>query len=320
MLVISNQQVGELLLLQQTIDAVENAIVDYEKNLALVPQRMHIDKGENTLLCMPSWSTDVFGTKLVAVAPGNSTKNLPVTNGVMLLNDGATGMPLALINASKLTAMRTGAVGAIGLKCITPTDESSVGLIGCGVQGAHQIVFACEVRPIKTVYYFDPVKAKYSEVIALMNFHHPEVKLIPCNTAEEVVERASTVIVATTSSTPVFADDQGLVKGKHFVSIGSYKPTMQELPNAVYESAGELSIDSDFARTETGDIINPINNGLIKKENVYTIGKLVMHERQLDISKTTVFKSAGMALFDLYVAQLIYNESVKRQIGTVVNF
>ena len=69
MLVISNQQVGELLSLQRVIDAVEKAMVAYEENVAVVPQRMHIDNGKNTLLCMPSWGADVFGTKLVAVAP-----------------------------------------------------------------------------------------------------------------------------------------------------------------------------------------------------------------------------------------------------------
>src|SRR5690242_8328099 len=104
MLVISNQQVGELLSPRHVIDAVEKAIVAHEENLAIVPQRMHINNGKNTLLCMPSWGEDVFGTKLVSVAPDNSTKNLPVISGAMLLNDGVTGMPLAFINASKLTA------------------------------------------------------------------------------------------------------------------------------------------------------------------------------------------------------------------------
>lgn len=320
MLVISNQQVEELLSLQRVIDAVENAILAYEKDLAIVPQRMHIDNGKNTLLCMPSWGKDVFGTKLVAVVPDNAAKNLPVTNGAMLLNDGETGMPVALINASKLTAMRTGAVGAIGLKNITPENESSLGLIGCGVQGAHQIIFACAVRPITTVYHFDPSLTKVSDMVALMKQHHPKIKLIACKTSDEVVGNSNIVITATTSAAPVFANDESLIKGKHFLSIGSYKPSMQELPDAVYQSAGELSIDSDFARTETGDIINPIKNGSVKDENVYTIGKLMMKKRKLNTANTTVFKSAGMALFDLYVAQAAYEEAIKKGLGTDVQF
>lgn len=320
MLILNNDQIGDLLSLHQIIAAVEEAIVAYEENSAIIPQRMHMDKGESTLLCMPSWGSNSFGTKLVAVAPGNASKNLPVTNGAMLLNDGITGIPLALINASKLTALRTGAVGALGIKCITPENETSVGLVGCGVQGIHQILFACAVRPIKTVYYFDPSMAKISEMSSLMNAHHPGIKLNSCANAEELLGKTQTVIAATTSTSPVLPNDERLLNGKHFISIGSYKPTMQELPDAVYKLAGELCIDSDFARAEVGDIINPVDKKLISPENVFTIGKLLRSQRKIDVNKTTVFKSAGMALFDLYVAQAIYQEALKRNIGTLVKF
>lgn len=320
MLILNNDQVGELLSLHQIITAVEEAIIAYEENSAIIPQRMHMDRGHDTLLCMPSWDTNSFGTKLVAVAPGNASKNLPVTSGAMLLNDGITGIPLALINASKLTALRTGAVGAIGIKCITPQNETSIGLVGCGVQGMHQILFTCSVRPIKTVYYFSPSMTKLPEMTSLMNTHHPNVKLIPCADTEELLRMTNTIIAATTSAMPVLPNEESKLKGKHLVSIGSYKPSMQELPDAVYKLARELCIDSNFARTEVGDIINPVNNKLISPENVFTIGKLLRGQRKIDVKKTTVFKSAGMALFDLYVAQSMYEEALKRNIGTLVKF
>jgi ornithine cyclodeaminase len=320
MLVLSNKQVGELLSPRQIIDAVEQAIVAYENNTVIVPKRIHIDNGKNTLLCMPSWGADSFATKLVAVAPDNVTKNLPVTNGAMLLNDGATGMPLALINASKLTALRTGAVGAVGVRLTTPETETSFGLIGCGVQGTHQAIFACAVHPINTVYYFDPAEARVSEMVSLFKTYHPNVKLVRCASGDEVVQYAAIIVTATTSTAPVFTDDEGLVRGRHFISIGSYKPSMQELPNSVYKLAKELSIDSEFAKAETGDIINPIKNGLIKEDQVYTIGKLLMGKRKLEVNKTTVFKSTGMALFDLYVAEAMYREAVRKNVGTEVEF
>jgi ornithine cyclodeaminase len=188
------------------------------------------------------------------------------------------------------------------------------------VQGVHQIVFACAVRPIANVFYFNRSEGKASEMMSLMKTHHPDVKLVKCETADEVVKNASAVIAATTSATPVFSNDEHLVRGKHFISIGSYKPSMQELPDMVYQLAGDLVIDSAFARHETGDIINPINKDFIKEENVYTIGKLLTGKRKLDASKTTIFKSAGMALFDLYVAQAMYEEAIRRNIGTNVDF
>jgi ornithine cyclodeaminase len=126
------------------------------------------------------------------------------------------------------------------------------------------------------------------------------------------------IITATTSSTPVLPDNQSLLINKHFIGIGSYKPNMQELPDAVYQLAKQLVIDSDFAKQETGDIINPIKKGYIKEEDIFTIGKLITGERKIDIQKTTVYKSAGMALFDLFTAEALYKKAVEKNIGQIV--
>ena len=85
MLILSDTDIANLLSLDQIVSAVKEAMVAYEKGLASVQQRMHMDYGNNTFLCMPSFEKKYFGTKLVSVTPGNKNKNLPVTNGAMLL-------------------------------------------------------------------------------------------------------------------------------------------------------------------------------------------------------------------------------------------
>ena len=318
MLILSNNDIANLLSLQQIIVAVESAIVAYEKGLASVQQRMHMDNGDNTFLCMPSSEQKYFGTKLVSVVPGNKNRNLPVTSGAMLLNETSTGLPLALINASKLTALRTGALGALGIKYITPSDETTFGLIGCGVQGLHQAIFICEVRNISKMYFLDRSKEKTESLISFLKAHHPQVETEACYSAEELLKKTNIIVAATTSSTPVLPNDHNLIKGKHFISIGSYKPTMQELPDSVYQLAGDLVIDSEFARHEVGDIINPIKKKLLKEENVFTIGKIITGERKVNVNETTVYKSAGMALFDLFVAKAMYEQALKEKKGTTV--
>lgn len=320
MLVLNQQDIESLLTLHEVIDAVEAAILAYESQQVIVPQRMHLDNGANTLLCMPSWGESFFGTKLVAVIPGNREKNLPVTNGAMLLNDGETGMPLALLNASKLTALRTGALGAIGIKLLTPPSENSIGLIGLGVQGLHQAIFACAVRPIKTVYYLKRSETAIQQLEEFVHKTFPDVNLEPCATASDLLLRTNTIILATTSSTPVLPNDEAQLSGKHFIGIGSYKVSMQEIPDAVFRLAGELAIDSEFARHETGDIINPLQSHLLTTENVFTIGKLLTGKRTINVNRTTVYKSAGMALFDLYVAKAMYGSALNKGVGTHVKF
>ncbi|MFM9911451.1 MAG: ornithine cyclodeaminase family protein [Chitinophagaceae bacterium] len=320
MIVLTNEEISSLLSFKEIIEAVESAMVSYEGNSCIVPKRMHIDHGNNTLLCMPAFNDSFFATKLVSVVPGNKSKKLPVTIGALLLNDTVTGLPLALMNAEKLTALRTGAVGAIGIKYTTPAAIDSVGLIGCGIQGVHQAIFACSVRNIKQIFAFDNVQTCVGKLVAIVNKHHPTVHVVPCSSAKEVLDKTTVIITATTSSGAILPNDTSLLEGKHFIGIGSYKPTMQELPDHVFSLAKQLVIDSEFARRETGDIINPIQKGLLKDEDVFTIGKLITGERTININETTVYKSAGMALYDLFAAEAMYKKAVEENIGTTIDF
>ncbi len=319
MLVLTNDQISSLLGFDEVIASVEAAMVATENKTAVAPQRIHIDYGNNSMLCMPAISTDYLSTKLVAVVPGNKKNQLPVINAVLLLQDKHTGIPLALMNAGKLTALRTGALGAVGLRYITPANIDSIGLIGLGVQGFQQAVFACSVRPLKTIYVLKRNAEAFQQFNQYVHRYFPKVKIVACKTATEMLGKTDIIIAATTSATPVLPDEKALLKGKHFISIGSYKPTMQEFPDAVYRLAGNLVIDSDAARHETGDIINPVKKGIIKPKNVFTLGKLITRKKQVNVLETTVYKSAGMALFDLFLAEALYKKALKKNIGTVAD-
>ena len=319
MLILNNQEIEHILSFTQITEAVEAAVLSYEKESSLVPKRMHVDHGADTLLCMPSFNDNFFGTKLVSVVPGNAGKGLPVTNGLMLLNDAVTSLPLCLLNAAKLTALRTGAVGALGVKYMCPETSDSVGLIGCGIQGMHQLVFACSVRNIKTIYCLRRNQETFDQVQGFVKQYYPEVLIEACATSDELLERTDIIIAATTSVVPVLKNIAAKLEGKHFISVGSYKTTMQELPDAVYELSAGMVLDSEFARHETGDSINPVKKGIVKEEQVFTIGKLMTGEKQVNRNNTTVYKTAGMALFDLFVAEQMYKVAKEKNIGTHVS-
>jgi ornithine cyclodeaminase/alanine dehydrogenase-like protein (mu-crystallin family) len=123
------------------------------------------------------------------------------------------------------------------------------------------------------------------------------------------------VITATTSSQPVLPDQPALLDGRHFISIGSFKPDMQELPDGVYRLAGKLVLDSETARHEVGDALAPVQKGILDAADVFTIGELISGRRTLDAQRTSVYKCAGMALYDLYVARALYQAAKRRNIG-----
>src|SRR5262249_53334282 len=130
LLVLSADELLGLLPPLEIVTAVEEALQAQRAGVASMPKRLHVERDDKTVLVMPATTDGHFGVKLVSVVPANAGRGLPVTNGVMVLLDGQTGLPLAALNAAALTAQRTGAVGGLGVKYSTPPTTSSVGIVG----------------------------------------------------------------------------------------------------------------------------------------------------------------------------------------------
>ena len=284
----------------------------------VVPQRQHVKWAQGTLLTMPAIGAGAMAVKLVSVVPGNAARRLPVTNGLLILGDAGTGLPLAIMDAAALTAMRTGAVGALGLKYITPAGVTSVGIVGAGVQGAWQAITACAVRPMRTVFALRRSAAAFERFCALLAAHAPGVTVVACASASEVLSHTDVIVTATTSAEPVLPDDPARLAGKHFIAVGSYERHMRELPDAVFRLAGHLVLDSEFARHEVGEAVRPVEQGALRDSDLFTIGELASGRRSVEVARTTAYKSAGMALYDLYVAQALYQAARRRGVGQEV--
>lgn len=306
MLILSETDLMDLLSPQRIVAAVEAALRDHAAEAILSPPRMHVDLRGNTLLVMPAVGRHTFGVKIVSVIPGNARTGLPVTSANMIVNDATTGRTLAMMSAAALTAQRTGAVGGLGVKYGTPEDTQSVGIVGCGTQGAWQAVFACALRPIRDVFCVSRSEARFERFATTVQDHVPGVRITQCANVEALLQRTDLVITATTSAVPVLPDDPALLAGKHFISVGSFRPTMQELPDAVFRLAGALAVDSEHARHEVGDVINALRLGLLQETDIFNIALCVTGKRTFDPARTTAYKTVGAALYDLYVAQAFY--------------
>jgi ornithine cyclodeaminase/alanine dehydrogenase-like protein (mu-crystallin family) len=318
MLVLNENDLIGLLPPSALIDAVEAALRAQAAGSIVAPARLHLHWDDHTLLAMPAANKTVAAVKVVSVVPSNAGRNLPVTTGAMILNDGTTGVPLALLNAAALTAQRTGAVGSIGVKYLTPPDIRSAGIVGFGVQAAWQAIFACAVRPIAELFVCGRSMTRFERFSAMIRRQVPDVRITVCRDARELLERTTLVIAATTSSEPVLPDEPELLERKHFISVGSFRPTMQELPDSVYRLAGQLAVDSEHALHEVGDVINPVQAGLLRRQDVFSIGECVIGKRAIDVYRTTAYKSVGAAMFDLFVAEAFYRAAKARGVGLEV--
>ena len=299
------------------LDAIEASMYIYENKEYHMPQRLHVDYEGNTLLLMPCFTKDCFGTKLVSLFPQNPERNIPVLNGIMVLNDAQTGLPLALLNGPALTALRTAAVGSVSIRHLTPENTQSLGIIGAGVQGFYQAWVACTARSLKDIFIFDLYREKTTALIEKLPKVIPDVKLHEASSVEDLLEKSQVVITATTSLEPVLPDKGELLTGKHFVGIGSYKPNMREFPEALFSLLKTVFIDTDHALEESGDLIVPLQNNWIKAEQIMTLGRFLIEKRPTEevIKETTLFKSVGMALFDVCASKLIYEKAIQKDLG-----
>ncbi len=299
------------------MDAIEDSYRIYEENKFHMPPRIHKDFRNKTLLYMPCFIEGIFGTKILTVFPENRERNKPVIDGIMLLNDYNTGEPLAMIDGKYLTALRTGAVGGVGVRHTTPDSINSVGLVGAGVQGFYQLLYACKARNIEKIKVFDMFKDKIPSFINKLKEELPTIEITKADSIEELLKESELIITTTTANDPVLPENKEMLKGKHFIGIGSYKPNMREYPEAIFSLLDEIYIDTEDALEETGDLLYPLNNEIFKRDNIRHFSNYLISEGNKDKikGKTTFFKSVGMALFDITVSKLIYKNAKEAGVG-----
>jgi len=321
MIYLTEKDILEAASIDEILNAIEASMYLYEKKAFHMPQRLHVNYEKNTLLLMPCFIKDCFGTKLVTLFPDNPEKHIPVLNGIMVLNDAQTGVPLALLNGPALTALRTAAVGSVSIRHLAPNNSQGVGIIGAGVQGFYQAWVGCAAGNFTDVFVYDLYPDKALTLIEKLSEMVPDVKLHQAACVEDLLENTQVVITATTSLEPVLPDREELLAGKHFVGIGSYQPNVREFPRALFNLLRNVFIDTEHAVQESGDLIVPLQNNWLRPEQIMTLGRFLIENEFLDEAKgeTTLFKSVGMALFDVCASKLIYEKALQKGLGQEIN-
>jgi ornithine cyclodeaminase/alanine dehydrogenase-like protein (mu-crystallin family) len=312
-------EIMEVLTLDEVMDSVEEALRVYEAGTYVMPERLAVDCDHgNLFLLMPCVAMGRIATKLVTIYPGNKARGRPVIDGIVVLSDQATGEVLALMDGKTITSMRTGAVSGVSIRYLAAPGARSVGLVGCGVQGYYQVLYACAARDIQQIALFDIAPAAVPPMMDKLGQALPGVEIQAAASAAELLQASDIVITATTARRPVFPDDPRLFEGKHCIAIGSFEPDVREYPDALFAVIEKAWVDIAFAMEESGELIVPLREGVLREEQVETLGHLIQSGRAPERGPhgTTFFKTVGMALFDLTTARRAYANAMQRGIGT----
>ena len=212
------------------IDLMRDAFVQLSNGDAQVPVRTVVDaKGTSgRVLFMPSYSVGygLFGIKMVSVFDHNSKLNLPMIQGMMMVMDGATGRPAALLEAEYLTALRTGAASGLATELLARKDSRVLAIFGCGAQAETQLEGVITVRAIEETIVFGTTEQKTALFCKRMTEKFG-IEIRPGD--HKKLPKADIICTATTSLSPLFQLED-LNAGVHINAIGAYTPSMQEIP------------------------------------------------------------------------------------------
>lgn len=317
--VLSEQDLRELLRMPALIEAMARALVAYSAGAAQQPLRTVLPVGHTLAFfgVMPAYQPDppALGTKLVAVAPGNRDKGLPTHQATVLLMNPDTGELVAVLDGRRITEMRTAAVSAAATRVLAREDAGVLAILGSGVQARSHLEALGTVRPLREVRVWSPTAA-HREAFAL---HHrgaaPVVRAVA--TAHEAVTGADLIALATASASPV-VHREWIAPGAHICAVGACRPDMREMDTALVTTA-RLFVDSrEGALAEAGDIVIPIREGALKPEQIAgEIGELLAGRvpGRRSPEEITLFKSLGMAVEDVAAADLAYRRAAEVGLG-----
>ena len=316
MLFLGKEEIEKLTDPQEMMDQIEEAYRIFGADEYYMPPRPVIEHENKTLIYMPCYTKSIIGTKMLTIFPENAKLGLPSIDGLVILNDQVTGAPLAVLDGQAVTAWRTGAVGGVGMRHLSRKDAHTVGIVGAGMQGFYQAVYACAARDIKTVYIWNRTKKDLTDYIERLKktIDNPAVEVVQCNTVEELVKSSDIICTTTAATTPVLPDDKELLEGKCIIAIGSYTPEMREIPDAVWDLVDNVYIELPYACEESGDLSVPLAEGRLTMDKVVLMDKFLASDADEDeiAKKTTYFKSVGMGLFDVCVAQKLLEKAKER--------
>ena len=329
-LILKESDISSMITMSDIIEADKEALSIYSSQKSNIPLRSNLDipeyKGQCLFMNGYAAPAKALGVKIVSVYPENINKNLTSVPATMVLVDAETGMVNSLIDGTYLTRLRTGAISGLATDILARKDSKIFALFGTGGQAVTQLEAVLTVRKIEEVRVFDLFKDRAQEFAKKMSEKFSKkfnVKIIAAESSDKAVENADIITTVTTSKKPVF-DASKVKKNAHINGVGSYTPEMQEIPGDILVMANKIFVDTrDGAVNESGDLIKPIQSGLIKKEKINgELGEVingVMKGRESD-DEMTFFKTTGSAVLDLVAAQKIYEMAKAKKVGQMVDF
>jgi alanine dehydrogenase len=307
-LLLDRNAIKTLIKMSDVINVVEEAFRMCGEGRGKMPAKTYLSVEHGDFRAMPAALPGCAGVKWVNVHPQNPSLGLPSIMAILIYNDPETGYPLAIMDATEITAYRTGAAAAIASKYLARRDSHTIGIIGAGFQAHTQILAHAELFSSISINVSDISKAAVDRLMHSL----PQFSIKNCSIQEAV---ASDIVCTLTPSRSPIIKKEWIMAGTHINAVGADAPGKQELDPSILKKAVVVVDDLKQAST-SGEINVPIQKGIYSIGEVYgTVAELVVGKKKgrTDNRVITVFDSTGIAVEDIAVAKLLFEKA--QQVG-----
>ena len=320
MIVLSANNVQDLLPMGEAIELIEKTMVDVATGKCSLPLRSMVNVGgNNNLGMMPGVLEDegVYGVKLLSLFPQNPARGLSSHIGAMVIFDPDTGAPSAIINADALTAIRTAAASAAATRALSKKDASTLAIIGCGEQAQTHISALTKIRNIKQINICGRTRQGAKNFEEEMSPLYPDISFSSGSKMVECVAQAD-IVCSVTSSREVVLHGEHIQQGTHINAVGASIPSMQEIDVALVKKS-KLFVDyKPSALAQAKEIIEGLADGDFEESHILgEIGQVYSGEisGRTTAKDITLYRSLGVAAQDLACAEFVRNRALETGVG-----
>ncbi|WP_084716912.1 ornithine cyclodeaminase family protein [Saccharothrix syringae] len=305
--------VRELLPMSAAIPVMREALRAFSAGQVHQPLRTMVPGADGDVLAvMPAFVSfgggrGMFGLKAIAVKPGNPARGLDPHPGLVLVLDPDTAAPVAAVDGTSLTAIRTAAVSAVATDALARPDAGVLALLGSGTQARAHLEALALVRELREVRVWsrDPEHARaFAESAAGR-------RVVRAGSVAEAVDGADLVCTTTSSPTPLL--EAGMVAaGAHVNAVGAVFPDHRELAGDLVARAGVFVDSRESALVEAGDLLSAVREGHFAASGIRAeIGEVLLgrHPGRGGDDEVTVFESLGLAVEDVMAARHVWERA-----------
>ncbi|MEM0026418.1 MAG: alanine dehydrogenase [Ignisphaera sp.] len=320
-LFLNANEIEKIIDMKRVIELVEVAFKEKGLKRVQMPPKTYLffTKYDGDLRTMPAYleSLDIAAVKVVNSHPKNPQRyGLPTVMAVIILVDPSSGKPLSIMDGTVITRYRTGAAAAVATKYLWGAKEAHVGLVGAGSVAAYSVEALRHVIKIRFIAIYDIDHEKATRLAQnIQNRYGIESRAV--ESPYEVVKEAEVIVTATPSRSPIIKNEW-IGEDVHINAMGADAPGKEELDPLILKRAKIVVDDYDQA-IHSGEINVPISSGLLKPSDIYAeLGEIVagLKKGRESDKEITVFTSTGLAVQDAITAWYIYNEAIRKGVGT----